>query len=159
MARLLPDISRLILSSVGQAGRPLPRPVENASSTIASTSAPPSVSSNLQPATTEQQQQAPMLARPLPLLVSVSGSDPMLNVHGLQRELVAGGGGCPRARRAGGASGSTPDCEGLLDLTSSRAQVTGLFTTFKCPLHWAQNHSCTDCYVFNDAGYLVTKEA
>jgi hypothetical protein len=90
MARIMPDISRLILSSVGQAGRPLPRPVENASFTIiASTSAPPSVSSNLQPATTEQQQQAPTWSRPLPSLVSVSGSDPTLNVHGLQRELSA----------------------------------------------------------------------
>jgi hypothetical protein len=64
--------------------------MENASSTIASsTSAPPSVSSNLQLATTEQQQQAPTWARPLPSLVSVSGGDPTLNVHGLQRELSA----------------------------------------------------------------------
>jgi hypothetical protein len=89
MARLLPDISRLILSSVGQAGQErLPHSVENASSTIA-----PSVSSSpsQRPAPTDQQeQQAPSRPRqPPPSVVSVTASDPTMDVHGLQRELSA----------------------------------------------------------------------
>ena len=37
----------------------------------------------------------------------------------------------------------------------SRAQVDGLFSNFKCPLHRVNNHDCCDCFAFGDNGYVI----
>jgi hypothetical protein len=83
IARLMPNLERLIISSVGGQLQPLPPPAENASSTLAQASPAPSVSSSRPEAALMDPLRQPTTT------VSLDPSDPEVELRGLQRDLSA----------------------------------------------------------------------